>query len=89
MLLVNLKSIAAKLAVLAVSLIVAVIIAEVALLSFGISYPMPYVPDPNCGSRLHPGMQALFTKEGRAWVSINSHGNRDQERSFAKAPGTY
>jgi hypothetical protein len=89
MLLVKLKSIAAKLAVLAASMIVAVILAEIALRSFGISYPMPYVPDPYCGSRLDPGMQALYTKEGRAWVSINSHGNRDRERSFAKAPGTY
>ncbi|MFM2092944.1 MAG: hypothetical protein RIS70_68 [Planctomycetota bacterium] len=69
--------------------LIALLIAEAALRLMGVSYPLPYVPDPYCGSKLRPHMQALFSKEGSAWVSITSDGRRDRERSKEKPEGTY
>ena len=62
----------------------AFVIAEIGLRTLGVSYPLPYVPDPYCSSRLRPGMTAWFTKEGKALVSINQAGNRDIEHTIPK-----
>jgi len=73
---------------LAAGSIVGLALVELALRLVGISFPLPYVPDEYCGSRLRPGMVADFTVEGRARVSITSDGRRDRERGVAKPPGT-
>lgn len=64
------------------------VLAELLLRIAGVSYPLPYEPDRFCGSRLHPGFTAWFTKEGRALVRINSAGFRDVEHSVPKPPHT-
>ncbi len=68
---------------------VSFLVAELALRFAGVSYPLPYVPDPNCGSRLRPGLVADFSKEGFARVSITSDGRRDQERPLKKPPNSF
>jgi len=69
--------------------VVAAIIAEVALRLVGVSFPLPYVPDPHTGSRLRAGFAAEFSKEGRARVRITSDGRRDRERPVPKPAGTF
>ncbi len=64
------------------------LLAELLLRVVGVSYPLPYEPDRFCGSRLHPGFTAWFTKEGRALVHINSAGFRDVEHTVPKPPHT-
>ena len=63
-------------------------VAEIALRLIGVAFPLPYAPDVHCGTRLQPGFQAWFTKEGRTYVRINSAGFRDVERSESKPPDT-
>lgn len=77
-----------RLAALVAGALVGLSLAEAALRMCGISFPLPYVPDEYCGSRLRPGMVAEFTVEGRAVVSITSDGRRDRERPFAKPQDT-
>lgn len=69
--------------------LVGLLLAEVALRLLGVSFPLPYVPDPACGSRLRPGLCAWYTKEGRAYFRINSAGFRDREHCPEKPPGTF
>ncbi len=70
-------------------MLVLLLVIESGLRFVGISYPLPYVADPNCGARLQPGFQGWFTKEGRALVTVNSHGHRDVPRSIIKPDGTW
>ena len=69
-------------------LLLAVSFAEIALRVLGVSYPLPYVADPFCGTRLKPNFSALFQQEGRAWAVVNSHGMRCEELTIGKPPGT-
>ncbi len=62
---------------------------EVALRLVGVSYPQPYAPDPYCGTRLRPGFEGWWRKEGAAYVRINRHGFRQGDREPAKPPGTF
>jgi hypothetical protein len=64
-------------------------VAELGLRIIGIRHGDLYVPDPHSGSRLQPGYQGWFTKEGRAYIRVNSAGFRDRERSVQKRAGTY
>ncbi len=61
---------------------------ELALRLSGIAYPLPYTPDVHVGSRLQPGFQAWFTKEGRAYVRVNQAGFRDRHHRLEKPPAT-
>jgi hypothetical protein len=45
-------------------------------------------PDPNLGYAHRPGVRGLWIRENRAFVSINSQGLRDRERTQRPAPGT-
>jgi len=78
----------ARCGLLAASLAAALLVCEIGLYLMGIGYPLVYVPDPYCGSRLQPGLSAWFTSEGRAHVRINRHGFRDQEHAIQKPRGT-
>jgi hypothetical protein len=70
-------------------LLAGLLLGEGMLWAVGVSYPLMYVPDPHCGTRLRPGFRFLYMKEGQAWVEINSDGQRDVERSRDKPPGTF
>ncbi|MCO6456345.1 MAG: SGNH/GDSL hydrolase family protein [Pirellulaceae bacterium] len=84
----RLRLAAARVALLLTGLLVGAVLVEVGLRVGGVSYPLPYVPDPYCGSRLRAGMKATFSAEGYARVRINSAGFRDRERTPAKPAGT-
>lgn len=66
-----------------------VILAECILRFVGLGYPLPYIPDFHTGTRLQPGFQAWFHKEGHAYVRINSAGFRDREHALRKPPNTF
>jgi hypothetical protein len=78
-----------KLAVVASSLVVGLLIFEVFLRAIGFTYPVFYQPDEARGYALRPGMQGWYRKEGEAFVQINSDGLRDREHSKEKPPGTF
>jgi lysophospholipase L1-like esterase len=71
------------------SLLVALLLAEIALRMMGFSAPVWYRPDPQLGWTLRPGMSAWFTKEGRALVTVNDQGRRDRETTLYKPDGVY
>jgi hypothetical protein len=60
------------------------LLAEVILVLAGISFPLPYHPDPFCGSRLRPGFRGFWSKEGSAHFEVNSAGFRDREHAHEK-----
>src|SRR5205823_7477464 len=77
-----------RVAVVASSLTVALLIFEVFLRAIGFTYPVFYQPDEARGYALRPGMEGWYRKEGEAFVRINGDGLRDREHSKQKAPGT-
>jgi hypothetical protein len=81
-------SLRVKLAVVASSLLVGLLIFEVFLRAVGFTYPVFYQPDESRGWALRPGMQGWYGKEGGAYVRVNSEGLRDREHSKEKPPGT-
>ncbi|MEX2288354.1 MAG: SGNH/GDSL hydrolase family protein [Planctomycetaceae bacterium] len=62
---------------------------EVGLRLIGFRYATFGVPDSVRGWSLGPGLEDVYTLEGRARVSINSHGYRDAERTRVKPSGVY
>jgi lysophospholipase L1-like esterase len=78
-----------KLAVVAASVVVALLIFEVFLHVIGFTYPIFYQPDGVRGYSLRPGMEGWYRKEGASFVSINSDGLRDREHAKQKPPGTF
>jgi len=81
-------SLRVKLAVVASSLLVGLLIFELFLRAVGFTYPIFYEPDASRGYALRPGMRGWYRKEGEAYVEINSDGLRDREHSKQKPPGT-
>ncbi len=77
-----------KLALILFGLLIGVIIAELGLRAADYSYPGFYMPDATRGHALIPGMEGWYRKEGEAYVRINSAGQRDRERTKAKAADT-
>ena len=84
----RLRSVAARLGLVVIGGLFGLLLAEILLRLLGVAYPLPDYPDPYCGSRLRPGFQGWFTKEGRASATINSAGFRDREHPLAKPPDT-
>lgn len=78
-----------NLLLLLISSFFAFFVIEVFLSLLGISYPSFYQYDEYLGAAHRPGAQGLWTKEGRAFVRINSHGFRDKERTYKKPSNTY
>ena len=70
------------------SLLVALVLCEAGLRLLGIDYPDFFDYDPLVGSKLRPGIQGYWLKEGGGYVSINSDGLRDREHSLKPAPNT-
>jgi lysophospholipase L1-like esterase len=83
------KRLAVLTAVVGASLLVALLLAEIALRMMGFSAPVWYRPDPQLGWTLRPGMNAWFTREGRARVTINAEGRRDRETTLNKPDDVY
>jgi hypothetical protein len=83
------RSRAGRLALLAASTLVTLLVAEAALRIAGVGYPNFYGPDPERGWSLLPGAAGRWTREGNAEVRINSDGLRDREHAAAKPPGVY
>jgi hypothetical protein len=77
-----------KLAVVALSVVVGLLVFELFLRAVGFTYPVFYQPDAARGYALRPGMQGWYRKEGEAYVRVNSEGLRDREHAKAKPPGT-
>ena len=78
-----------KLAVVASSLVVGLLIFELFLRAVGFTYPVFYEPDASRGYALRPGMAGWYRKEGEAFVRINSDGLRDREHTKEKPPETF
>lgn len=62
---------------------------ELILRAVGYSSPGWYRPDPRLGWALRPGMSGWFTGEGKAFVQINSAGQRDREHRIDKPGNVY
>ena len=77
-----------KLAVVASSLLVGLLIFELFLRAIGFTYPVFYQPDESRGYSLRPGMQGWYRKEGEAYVRVNSDGLRDREHAKEKPANT-
>ncbi len=80
---------AVSLALVAGSLVVALLAAEVALRALGYSAPVWYQPDPQLGWTLRPGAAGWYTGEGRTWVKVNLEGRRDRDTLLEKPPDVY
>jgi hypothetical protein len=74
-------------ALLAASVAVALLLAEVGLRVLGVSYPSFYMDDPELGGRLRPGAEGPWRGEGGSWVRINRDGMRDREHEVRKTDG--
>jgi lysophospholipase L1-like esterase len=74
-----------RVAVVAASVLFALLVFEIFLRVTDFSYPTFYRPDPVLGYTLEPGAEGWQTKEGRAYVRVNSDGLRDREREKRKA----
>jgi hypothetical protein len=68
--------------------VVAFALAEGALRLVGYSNPSFYHADLDLGVALRPGAEGWWTKEGRAYVHINSKGLRDREHTSEKPANT-
>lgn len=71
------------------SILVALVLFEIALRVIGFRHPNFYVPDPVTGISLRPGAEGWNTKEGKAYVRVSPQGLRDREHPVAKPPGTW
>jgi hypothetical protein len=79
----------AKLLLVVIGFALGGVIAELALRVSGYSYPGFYQRDEARGFSLRPGAEGWYSKEGEAYVRINSDGLRDREHAIAKPPGTF
>ncbi|HEX8354511.1 MAG TPA: SGNH/GDSL hydrolase family protein [Pyrinomonadaceae bacterium] len=81
-------SLRVRLAVVASSVVFALLVFEIFLRAAGYSYQTFYMPDAVRGYVLEPGAEGWHTKEGRAYVRINADGLRDREHAKQKPAGT-
>ena len=77
-----------RVAVVAASVVVGLLIFEVFLRAVGYTYPVFYQPDEVRGYSLWPGAEGRYRREGAAHVRINSDGLRDREHSKSKPANT-
>ncbi len=71
-----------------ISILFVLIVFEVFLRITGISYPYYMRVDAVTGHSLRPGAEGWWTREGRAYVKVNSDGLRDREYSVKKPENT-
>jgi hypothetical protein len=77
-----------RVAVVAASIVVGLLIFEVCLRVVGYTYPVFYQPDEVRGYSLRPGIEGWYRREGQSFVRINSDGLRDREHARQKPAGT-
>ncbi len=77
-----------RVAVVAASVIFALLIFELFLRLVGYTYPVFYQPDEVRGYSLWPGAEGRYRREGAAHVQINSDGLRDREHAKSKPANT-
>ncbi|MBV8856528.1 MAG: SGNH/GDSL hydrolase family protein [Acidobacteria bacterium] len=77
-----------KLAVVAASVVFALLVFELFLRVVGYTYPVFYQPDEVRGYSLWPGAEGRYRREGAAFVRINSDGLRDREHAKEKPTNT-
>jgi hypothetical protein len=77
-----------RLAVVAASVLFALLTFEGFLRVVGYTYPVFYQPDEVRGYALWPGAEGRYRREGAAHVSINSDGLRDREHTKSKPANT-
>ena len=77
-----------RVAVVAASVVCALLIFEVFLRLVGYTYPVFYRPDEARGYSLWPGVEGRYRREGAAHVRINSDGLRDREHAQPKPANT-
>ena len=82
------RTLLGRLLLVGASVLFALTIAEVALRLAGFSYFNPYTYDAELGSTLRPNAEGWWTKEGFAYVKINSRGFRDYEHALQKPKDT-
>jgi hypothetical protein len=82
------KSWKIKLSLVLGSSVLALALAEGTLRVIGYSNPNFYHVDPDRGISLKPGAEGWWTKEGHAYVRINSAGLRDHEHRLERPPNT-
>jgi len=75
-------------AVIAGSLVVALLLAEIVLRVIGFSAPVLWTYDDVTGSKLYAGARGWQREEGEAFVTVNRDGLRDREHSRTKPPNT-
>jgi hypothetical protein len=78
-----------NLALVLVTLVVGIGLAELALRAMGVSYAHFYRPDAVLGQVLVPGAEGWDRTENDMFIRINSLGMRDRERDVAKPDGTF
>jgi hypothetical protein len=81
-------SLRVRVAVVALSVLFALLVFEVFLRLVGYTYPVFYQPDEARGYSLRPGAEGRYRREGAAHVSINSDGLRDREHAKSKPANT-
>ena len=78
----------ARLFLLFVGVVAALLIAEVALRVSGFTYFNASIADQDLGYSLRPGAEGWWKKEGLTFVKINNQGFRDHEHAISKPPDT-
>jgi len=68
---------------------VALVILQIGVMVANHFFPYFYCYDPDRGWGLRPGVSGWWTREGRAYVQINSQGLRDREHQKQKPPGRF
>src|SRR5438132_698159 len=84
----TLRRVLRRLLLIAAGLCVGFLLCELILRVAGYSVPNFYLSDWNRGVVLRPGAEGWWTREGRAYVRINSDGQRDREHAKSKPPNT-
>lgn len=79
----------ARLLVVTMSAAAALVCLELVLRAAGFSAPAWYRPDPLLGWALRPGVSGWYSAEGKAFVQVNSAGQRDREHPLEKPAGVY
>lgn len=77
-----------RVAVVAASVVFALLVFELFLRVVGYTYPVFYQPDEVRGYALWPGAEGRYRREGAAHVRINSDGLRDREHAKEKPAHT-
>lgn len=70
------------------SLVIALVLAEIVLRVIGFSAPVLWTYDDVTGSKLLAGAEGWYRDEGEAFITINRDGLRDREHNRTKPPNT-